>query len=159
MATNEQPERDQVMLSKFQKGQLVLAAVAGVTLFAVGAGLANGPPSITKFTPGTARSPADLAASVFVLNEQNLSPWTVKGIVKNVGGHDYAGKRVVTLQQVTGHYGPKGQRPKVVTLATMTVASLKAGQSVTLQKVFTVQPAAGTRFQLVISAGDLNPNN
>jgi hypothetical protein len=148
------------MLSKLQKGLLVLAAAAGVTLFAVGAGWGDEPPTKIKVTwSGIALSPADLAASVSVMNEQNLSPWIVTGIVKNVGGHDYAGKRHVTLQQVTGHYGPKGHRPTVVTLATMTVTTLKAGQSVSLQKVFTVQPVAGTRFQLVISPGDPNPDN
>src|SRR5262249_21225376 len=152
-------ERDHVMLSHLRKGFLVLATT-GVMLLAAGAGLAD--PAQTKINFSAAKnvlSPADLAATVHVLNEQNLSPWTVKGTVKNIGGLDFTGKRQVTLQQATGNYGPNGRRPIVVTLATMTVTNLKAGQSVSLQKVFTTEPAPGTRFQLVISPGDVNPDN
>jgi hypothetical protein len=148
------------MLSKLQKLLFVSAAVATATLITVDTGVAAGPPPKFEVSlPRTARSPADLAAKVDVINNQNLSPWTVKGVVKNIGGHDFVGERLVTLQQVTGNYGPNGRRPKVVTLATMKLKNLKAGHSTTLQKVFTVQPAAGTRFQLVISPGDLHPDN
>jgi hypothetical protein len=156
------------MLSKLQKGMLVLTAVAVSALFAGSAGLADGPPTksfkvspgaISQFKPpSAARSPADLEASVFVMNNQNLSPWIVKGVIKNAGGHDFTGQRVVTLYRVVGNWGP-GRVPRTVALTKITVTSLKAGQSVSLQKVFTVQPAAGTRFMLIISPGDVNPAN
>jgi hypothetical protein len=152
----------------------LVAVVAGLCFAALFALDACNPPQVyadpplTKAKLKVSLSPADLAATVFVSNEQNLSPWTVKGIVKNVGGHDYYGAiitgkvqafRLVTLEQITGSFGPHGRHPKVVTLATLRVFSLKAGESVSLQKVFAVEPAAGTRFQLVISAGDTNPDN
>jgi hypothetical protein len=157
------------MFSKLQKGMLVLAAAAGATLFAVGAGSADEPPTKFKVNPGAisafepsgraARSPADLEAKVFVMNEQNLAPWIVKGIVKNVGGHEWRGPRLVTLYEVTGSYGPGGRRPKSVILATKTLPSVRAGQSVSLEKVFSTPPSRGTRFVLVISPGDSNPDN
>ena len=143
------------MFSKLHKG-LLTAALAGVTLIAIGTGSAD-PQTTTRFPfPGPFRSPADLAASVYVLNEQNLSPWTAKGTVKNVGGQDFVGSRLVKLQQVTG---TRGHILRTVTLAATLVTNLKAGESLSLQKVFTEQPAAGTWFRLVISAGDGNPDN
>jgi hypothetical protein len=161
---------DLVMLSKLHKRMLLLAAAVGIALFAGSAGLAGDPPTktikvnpaaISQFkAPGkTAVSPADLEATVFVMNNQNLPPWTVRGVVKNVGGRAFSGKRLVTLYQIDGSYGPKGRRPKYTTLATMTVTSLKGGQSLKVEKAFTVQPYVGTKFQLVISPGDLNPAN
>lgn len=147
------------MLSKLKKGALALAA--GVTLLVAGAGLADGPQTKTnsRLHIPAARSPADLEASVLVQNNQNLPPWTVVGTVKNGGGHDWTGIRSVSLYQLTGRWGPGGRRPTSVKLATMTVTSLKAGRSLTLTKRFYVQPAIGTRFLLVISPGDVNPDN
>jgi len=113
-----------------------------------------------------ARSPADLSASVFVTQEQGITQWFVRGITKNIGGLDYVSAhgrlyypgRTLTLQQVTR--GARPGRPDVVrVLATRRISNLKAGDSITLSTVLTQQPAAGTRFQLVISPGDLQSDN
>lgn len=136
-------------------GEIPSAAVAGGTA--------------TKLQPSkVARSSADLAASLMISQEQGISQWFVKGVVKNIGGRDYVGSqingkafnfRLATLEQITGKYMKGQPLPKVVKLAETRIVTLRAGQSVTLSKVLNQHPAAGTRFLLVISGGDLHSEN
>jgi hypothetical protein len=118
--------------------------------------------------PATSHRPyprADLAATVFVDQEQGLYQWFVTGKVTNVGNRDYTAPagtpRTVRLEQVTRFYY-RGVHEHVVVLATTTISNLKAGESVPLGKVFagpTEEPRAGTLFRLVISPGDGNTDN